>query len=392
MEYTPTRHLVRKLICSGASDELGNVPAVERKSYSGTLLPRLCGEEGLEMRESVKCEVGRAKCEWYRSRPSNFFLHSSHFQGSSPRSGARRASVSRSLIFLGAIRKGFAAPTNHLAMMIITCILLFATATHASELEGFTEPYRQVAVPAAEIGVLEEILVTEGDQVSQKQLLARLDDEVLQASLEVARAAKDAMGARLGAQAELDIRDKQRESYRDLHEQGNVSQREIDRIESSYQQAAARLQSVREELDVRRLEFERVKSQIRQRRIESPIDGHIIAIVKERGEFVSPTDPVVMHIAQLDTLKAVFSVPIQVASELQPNQNATLQVGTSGTLCKGVIEFVSPIAEAESASVRVKIRIPNPSGSIPSGATCRWDLQTEDVPEQVTRRPVFGSR
>ena len=293
----------------------------------------------------------------------------------------------------GAIRQGFAAPMNHLAMMIIACILLFTAPTLANELDGFTEPYRQVAVPAAEIGVLKEILVTEGDQVSQGQLLAGLDDDVLLASLEVARAAKDAMGARLGAEAELEIRRQQRESYLDLHEQGNASQREIDRIESGYQQAAARLQSVREELGVRRLEFERVKSQLRQRRIEAPIDGHVIAIVKERGEFVSPTDPVVMHLAQLDTLKAVFSVPMEVASGLRIGQSVALQVGTTGTAaCNGVIEFVSPIANAESASVRVKIRIPNPDGKIPSGAACTWDTQFDDLPPQLTRRPVKGSR
>jgi RND family efflux transporter MFP subunit len=264
----------------------------------------------------------------------------------------------------------------------------------ASELEGFTEPYRQVAVPAAEIGVLAEILVAEGDQVSQQQLLAKLDDSVLQASLEVARAAKDAMGSRRGAEVELGVRETQRESYRDLHEQGNASQREIDRIESECQQAAARLQTVREELEIRRLEFERVKSQIRQRRIESPINGHVIAIVKEAGEFVSPTDPVVMHIAQLDILKAVFSVPIEAATELKPNQTVTLLVGSDRVSCQGTIEFVSPTADAQSASVRVKIRIPNTNGNIPSGAACQWDLDQlpADSQQRVTTRPAARNR
>tara|TARA_R110002049_G_scaffold27321_1_gene93923 strand:+ start:10960 stop:11880 length:921 start_codon:yes stop_codon:yes gene_type:complete len=273
---------------------------------------------------------------------------------------------------------------RHVVALAIAVTSLCAMEVTASELEGFTEPYRQVAVPASEIGVLSEILVDEGDQVSQQQLLARLDDDVLQASLAVARAAKDAMGARLGAEAELEVRDTQRKSYQDLHAQGNASQREIDRIESEYRQAAARLQTVREELNIRRLEFERVKAQIQQRRIESPINGHVVFIEKEAGEFVSPTDPVVMHIAQLDVLKAVFSVPIDAAVELKKKQSVTVLVGSRREPCQGVIEFVSPTADAQSASVRVKIRIPNADGTIPSGAACHWDLLPTEPVEKVT--------
>ena len=272
-------------------------------------------------------------------------------------------------------------------------LALVPTIAQASELEGFTEPYRQVAVPAAEIGVIAEILVVEGDQVSERQLLARLDDSVLQASLQVARAAKDATGARRGAEAELAVREKQLEGYRDLHDKGNASQREIDRSESEYQQAASRLQSVRDDLEVRRLEFERVKSQIRRRRIESPISGHVISIVKESGEFVSPTDPIVMQVVQLDVLKAVFSVPIPAARELQKQDTVTLLVGAQQIACKGQIEFISPTADAQSGSVRVKIRIPNKDGLIPSGAACRWEIETElDSTESPQRITTDGTR
>ena len=282
--------------------------------------------------------------------------------------------------------------------VLIASVVLISGNIIASELEGFTEPYRQVAVPAADVGVLAEILVVEGDQVMQRQLLARVDDSVLQASLEVARSAKDAMGTRRGAETELEVREKQRESYRDLFEKGNATQRELDRIESDYQQAAARLQSVREELDVRRLEYERVKSQIRQRRIESPINGHVISIIKEAGEFVSPTDPVVMNIAQLDVLKAVFSVPLHVAARLEQKQSVTLLVGVDRVNCQGTIEFVSPTADAQSASVRVKIRIPNTNRSIPSGAACFWEIDgdfdspQEDAEHRVTTQPTTRYR
>ena len=279
---------------------------------------------------------------------------------------------------------------NDLARSSVSLILGLAAVAgngvlSGAELESFTEPYRSVAVPAPEIGVLAEILVSEGDQVSQKQLLAKLDDTVLNASLDVARAAKNALGSRNSAEVDLAIRAKQLDSFRELRDRGNATQREVERAEGEHLQAQARLQSIREDLEVRRLEYERVKAQIKARQLESPIDGHVVQIDKEVGEFVAPTDPVVMHIVQLSTLKSVFSVPMQKASELQQGATVSLLIGYEPLRCQGVIEFISPIAEAQSATVRVKIRIPNPDGLIPSGAFCRWDLRSSAPARRVSR-------
>jgi RND family efflux transporter MFP subunit len=270
----------------------------------------------------------------------------------------------------------------------LIAFLVSAPICSAEQLEAFTEPYKRVAIPAPEIGVITEIAVQEGDAVTQKQVLAKLDDEVLQASLLVSRAAKEALGARQSAEKELEIAEKQLAIYRDLQEQGNASQRELDRAETDQLQSASRLQSVREELEVRRLEYERVKAQIKQRVITSPIDGVVIAIDKAVGEFVSPTDPVVMHVVQLSNLKAVFSVPFPMTKTLRAGQTVKLTVGYEELECEGEIEFVSPVANAESATAPVKIRIPNPEHTLPSGVVCRWKMEAE---APVTKTAKQGS-
>ena len=278
---------------------------------------------------------------------------------------------------------------NHWHLVsLFTLLTLAATPTIGEELEAFTEPYRRVAIPAPEIGVIAEILVEEGDEVSQKQVLARLDDSVLRASLKVAQAAKDALGAVRSAETELSMREKQFESYRELRERGNATQRELERAESEFHQSASRLQSVREDLEVRRLEYERVKAQLKQRSLESPIDGFVIAIDKEVGEFVSPTDPIVMHVVHLDTLKAVFSVPMDATEDLRAGQTVKLGIGFDGTSVGGIVEFVSPVADAESSTVRVKVPIPNREGKIQSGLACRWNMEFESPVEKTSRRKL----
>ncbi len=280
---------------------------------------------------------------------------------------------------------------HNISLTALAICVLSSSISKAAEAESFTEPYKRVDVPAAEIGILAAILVSEGDEVYPTQLLAQLDDSVLKASLEMAKSAKDAEGSRLGATLELQSRQKQLASYKELRERGNASVRELDRSETDYQQAKSRLQSINEELEVRRLEYERVRAQIKQRRIESPISGVVISIVKDQGEFVSPTDPVVMQVVQLDNLKAVFSIPIEVASTFTMDQQVALNIGNPATPATGVVEFVSPVADAESGSVRIKIRIPNRDRKIQSGVVVRWQYSdaTDDnmgVPGDRTPR------
>lgn len=269
-------------------------------------------------------------------------------------------------------------PICRITQTVVTLLMISIASAQASDVLSFTEPYRNIAIPAKEIGVIDAILVREGDEVSQGQIVARLEDAVLKASLEVARAAKDSEGSLRAAEAALTEIEKRVESYRELRERGSATQRELDRAETQRIQSAAQLQSVREELEVRRLEYERTKAQLRQRQIVSPISGHIVVIEKEAGEFVAPTDPVVMRMVQLDMLKCVFSVPIANAIKMKAGQSVIIRVGANETKHEGFIEFVSPTADAQSGTVLVKIRLPNQQGKIRSGEACAWDLWTSN--------------
>ena len=152
-------------------------------------------------------------------------------------------------------------------LLFATAIACFCPVGTAAEIETtYTEPYLEVEVPASEMGVLKELLVREGDAVKKGQILARMDNTVLTSSLEVARAAMEAEGSLRSAEAALQARKKQFDSYKTLRNRGNATQREMDRAENEYIQAQTQLQSVREELEVRRLEYERIRAQLQHRK------------------------------------------------------------------------------------------------------------------------------
>ena len=280
----------------------------------------------------------------------------------------------------------------------ITLIVIFGSIVRGDsvsgteEVESFTEPYRSVDVPAAEIGVLSEILVQEGDLVRQSQLLAKLDDEVLRRSLEVARVAKDATGSLNAAQSELDSRTQQLNRFQTLRRNDNATDRELQRAISSVQLAEAKVQIVRDELEVRRMEFERTRSQLKKRSIVAPISGVVTMIHRDAGEFVSPTDPIVLSIVELSRLKAVFSVPRSAAVRIPVGSSVQVLIEPESSPASGTVEFVSPTTDPQSGTVRVKVRIDNSSGKLPCGTMCRWDLRSSEPERQASRVYIGKSR
>ncbi|EMI42038.1 efflux RND transporter periplasmic adaptor subunit [Rhodopirellula sp. SWK7] len=259
-------------------------------------------------------------------------------------------------------------------LAIVLTIGLNCSHADAVEIETFTQPYRSVDVPAAEMGVLKSVVVEEGTRVSEGQLLAQIDDRVLRSSLEIADAAVRAVSTRRAAEAELALCEEQLRSYRELLSEGNATQREVDRAETNFWQATTRMQTVREEAEMRELEQKRITVQLAHRRIESPLDGVVVRIEKEAGEFVSPTDPVVLRVVQLDRLRAIFSVPLSRIGGFEKSQRIQVRISGNNSPVDAVIETISPVADAESASVRVTVRIDNRDRKILSGVICRWNL------------------
>lgn len=240
-------------------------------------------------------------------------------------------------------------------------------AKSARVIEAFTEPYRDIAVAASEMGTLSEIKVREGDVVRQGDVLAVMSDEVLRASLEVARRTMSVEGVVQSAQADLDRKTAERAKLQELRERDHASQQELDRIETELRVAEARLLSVREDLEVKQLEFRRIEAQLEQRKVRAPMDGVISKLWREAGEYVSPSEPKIVRLVQLDPLLIEFSVPLERRSEVRKDQVVTLKITAAGTTAEGIVEFVSQTSDESNSSVRVRVRLPNPNQAYHSG-------------------------
>ena len=241
--------------------------------------------------------------------------------------------------------------------------------TSNAAVEGFTEPYRDIDVAAAELGVLTQVHVKEGDRVKVGQLLAQLDDSVLQAALGIVKAEMEVEGRLESAQAELDLQTDLVTKLESLRDQKHASLQEVARGISQKKVLAARVKAVYEERTVKSFEMRRIERQLEQRKINAPMDGIVTRVLKEPGEFVSPSDPVAVKLVQLDPLSIVFSVPLAQLHTLSKGGKVNLLIDSSSRH-EGEIEFISPTADAQSGTTRVRVKIANPGESIGCGLPC----------------------
>ena len=266
-------------------------------------------------------------------------------------------------------------------------------ADSSDAIEAFTEPYRDIAISASEMGTMEAVHVREGDTVKAGDLVAGLDDQVLQAALEVARAGMLAKGQLKSAAAEVSMRQTEHDKLMELRERNHASQREVDRVETELQIAQARVIAAQEDIRIKELEFKRIEAQMEQKRIRTPIDGVVTDVLKEVGEFVSPTDSVVVRVVQLDPLLIVFSVPLELRHKIKRDQHVGLRLedGTrsAGTrTAEGIVEYVSPTADQSNTSIRVKVRLPNPNGQFQAGERTVLSLDPLNSPGNSEASPL----
>ncbi len=256
------------------------------------------------------------------------------------------------------------------AAVVVWAVAFAGGQALAEDIQSFTEPYRTINLAAAESGIVIGLNVEEGDLVEKDQALADLNQDVLKAGVAIARAHRDSVSGLKSAESELKLRSERLTKLQALRQNENASEEEVNRAVLEFEVAEARVLQVREQLEIKRLEYERIRLQLALRTVRSPIDGVVTELYRDIGEFVSPADPVVLTIVQLNPLRATFSVPVANVKSIRKGQSIPVRIDGVAKAVNAQVELVSPVINADSQTVRVKVEIPNAGNKIRSGAKC----------------------
>ncbi len=185
-------------------------------------------------------------------------------------------------------------------------------------------------VVAEVAGVVEEILVEEGDRAAAGQVLARLDDEKLR--LDVMR-----------ARAELD---KQQNDFR--------------RTQSMFNKkliSAENFERVKYELATQKAAYELVRLALKDSVLRAPFDGVVSARHIKTGNMVTVNQPA-FHITQFESLHAILHVPEREINNLAVGQPASLTVDAwPDAAFSGLVKRINPVVDADTGTVKVTVEM-----------------------------------
>ena len=229
---------------------------------------------------------------------------------------------------------------------------------------GYVVARRQATVSSKVTGKVDEVLIEEGMEVKDGQLLASLDDTttrpvhaLAQRQLEAARKNLEEVAVRM-AEAE-----RNRHRMQQLRADKLVSELQLDQAQSEYAALAARLEALKSEVRVAEGAV-RVRAQdLDDLLVRAPFAGVVVSKDAQPGEMVSPisagggfTRTGIATIVDMDSREIEVDVNESFINRVKPDQKteAVLDAYPDWVIPSHVINIV-PTADRQKATVRVRI-------------------------------------
>lgn len=245
-----------------------------------------------------------------------------------------------------------------------------ACAAQVGQDEGFTEPLKTVMVAASESGVIQEISVREGEKLKRGAVICKLNSQVLEASLEAARVKFNSQGTLDAAQATLDDRQHHLTQMKQLVTQNHASEKEVLQAQLAVALAKANLQTATEKKRAAQMEISVIQAEIQRRYVRAPTHGVVLEIPKQEGESITSHQGHVATIVCLDQLRVRYFLTTDQAIRLKRGDTAHVGFPSTGQEALAVVDFVAPVTDSTSGTVRVELLVDNQQGHYRSGLRC----------------------
>ncbi len=215
---------------------------------------------------------------------------------------------------------------------------------------GYVVARRKAAVASKGTGTLVYLGVEEGDRVKKGQVIARLEDADVSASLQ---RAKENLRV-----AEADLKDARQslERSRILLREGIIAQAEYDSAEARYQRVIA-------SIDAAKSAVKETEVAVENTRIVAPFDGTVLKKNADVGEIVAPlagaasSRAAVVTIADMSSLEVEADVSEANITRVSSDQSCEIRLDAYPEQSyRGTVNKIVPTADRAKATVLVKIK------------------------------------
>jgi RND family efflux transporter MFP subunit len=229
---------------------------------------------------------------------------------------------------------------------------------------GYVTARRAATVSSKVTGKVIELLIEEGRQVKEGQVLARLDDTNIKASLRLAEAQLESAKASL---AETRARLKEAETnlrrITELAKQNVSTPAELDHAEAEAASVKARLEQQQAEITVAERQVITWQQQLEDTVIRAPFSGMVTSKNAQPGEMISPlsagggfTRTGIGTVVDMESLEIEIDVNESYINRVQTGQpvEATLDAYPEWKIPCKVIAII-PTADRQKSTVKVRV-------------------------------------
>jgi membrane fusion protein, multidrug efflux system len=231
-----------------------------------------------------------------------------------------------------------------------------AEVAHRTDMVAYIETHarleaeRRVVVVSRSTGLVEELLVEEGDRVRQGDILARLDKSETALRVEQVKVNLD--------QARTSFKRNQA-----LYQRNMVSEADFE--------------SVRNQVDNLQVQLREAQLNLEYADIRSPIDGMVMARHIELGDMARGNGEL-FAVADLDPLITRIYIPERRMRQIAAGQEAQISIDAlPDSNFKAQIRMISPGVDPQSGTVKITLEVPKGDGTLRPGMFATVRIITE---------------
>ncbi len=207
---------------------------------------------------------------------------------------------------------------------------------HFVSVQGSVEADENVMVTSKMPGLITSIKVRQGDMVKQGQILAVLDDDVLQKSIDEVK---------IGLAQVVVMYEKQKSLW-------------DQKIGTEMQYLG--LKNQKESLEKKLITL---KSQESQTLVTAPFSGVIDEVFVKQGSLASPGIPL-MQLVNVNLLKAVAKVPDSYVAYIKEGDNVSVRFPDLDKTISATVGYVGRIVDPLSRTFKIEVKVPSENGSL----------------------------
>ena len=243
---------------------------------------------------------------------------------------------------------------------------------HYLELQGNVKTKQNILIYPEMPGILQKILVTEGQRVSKGQLLAIIDDGGL--SNQVAQ-----------VEATSQLAKTTFERQKRLWEQKIGSEIQFLQTKTNY--------------EAQKNTLKQLKSQQSKASIKAPFSGVIDNILKEPGIVIAPGQgSEVFRIVNLKNMYVEAEVPEKYIESITKNKDVKVEFSVLGESLKSKVRQVGSFINPNNRSFKIEVPVTNKNGNIKPNLTAKLqindytDLEAILIPQSIISENANGEQ